>query len=113
MSENIKKKVSIVKKIRNYFLAGIVVLIPIGITIYFSLFVERAFSNLLPKYLNPNNLLPVDIPGLEILITFFLITFIGMLSVTFVGKYFLNLNEKLLSRIPVLKTIFNGIDIKD
>tara|TARA_B100000963_G_C22441151_1_gene586635 strand:- start:106 stop:729 length:624 start_codon:yes stop_codon:yes gene_type:complete len=109
MSENIKKKVSIVKKIRNYFLAGIVVLIPIGITIYFSLFVERAFSNLLPKYLNPNNLLPVDIPGLEILITFFLITFIGMLSVTFVGKYFLNLNEKLLSRIPVLKTIFNGL----
>ena len=109
MTENTKKKVSIIKKIRNYFLAGIVVLIPIGITIYFSLFVERAFSNLLPKYLNPNNLLPFDIPGLEILITFFLITFIGMLSVTFVGKYFLNLNERLLSRIPVLKTIFNGL----
>ena len=90
MVENTKKKISMVKKIRNYFLAGIVVLIPIGITIYFSLFVERAFSNLLPKYLNPNNLLPFDIPGLEILI-FFLITFIGMLSVTFVGKYFLNL----------------------
>jgi len=109
MTEITKKKVSVVKKIRNYFLAGIVVLIPIGITIYFSLFVERAFSNLLPKYLNPNSLLPFDIPGLEILITFFLITFIGMLSVTFVGKYFLNLNKKLLSRIPVLKTIFNGL----
>ena len=109
MTEITKKKFSVVKKIRNYFLAGIVVLIPIGITIYFSLFVERAFSNLLPKYLNPNSLLPFDIPGLEILITFFLITFIGMLSVTFVGKYFLNLNKKLLSRIPVLKTIFNGL----
>ena len=109
MAENTKKKISMVKKIRNYFLAGIVVLIPIGITIYFSLFVERAFSNLLPKYLNPNNLLPFDIPGFKILITFFLITFIGMLSVTFVGKYFLNLNERLLNRIPVLKTIFNGL----
>lgn len=109
MSENNIKKISIFKKIRNYFLAGIVVLIPIGITIYFSIFVERAFSNLLPKYLNPNNLLPIDIPGLEILITFFIITFIGMLSVTFVGKYFLNLNEKLFSKIPVLKTIFNGL----
>ena len=32
-----------------------------------------------------------------------------MLSVTFVGKYFLNLNERLLNRIPVLKTIFNGL----
>lgn len=104
-----KDKASIIKKIRNYFLAGIVVLIPIGITIYFSIFIERAFSNLLPKYLNPNNLLPIDVPGLEILITFFIITFIGMLSVTFVGKYFLNLNEKLFNKIPVLKTIFNGL----
>ena len=102
-------KASIIKKIRNYFLAGIVVLIPIGITIYFSIFIERAFSNLLPKYLNPNNLLPIDVPGLEILITFFIITFIGMLSVTFVGKYFLSLNEKLFNKIPVLKTIFNGL----
>ena len=75
------KKISFLAKIRNYFLAGIVVLIPIGITIYFSIFVERAFSNLLPKYLNPNNFLPFDIPGLEILITFCIITFIGMLSV--------------------------------
>ena len=74
MEQKNKKKISLVKKIRNYFLAGIVVLIPIGITVYFSLFVERAFSNLLPKYLNPNNLLPFDIPGLEILITFFLIS---------------------------------------
>ena len=103
------KKISFLAKIRNYFLAGIVVLIPIGITIYFSIFVERAFSNLLPKYLNPNNLLPFDIPGLEILITFCIITFIGMLSVTFVGRYFINLNTKLFNRIPVLKTIFNGL----
>ena len=104
-----KKKISFLAKIRNYFLTGVVVLIPIGITVYFSIFVERAFSNLLPRYLNPNNLLPYDIPGLEILITFFIITFIGMLSVTIVGKYFINLNEKLFNRIPVLKTIYNGL----
>ena len=110
MLKNNEEKISVFKKIRNYFLAGIVVLIPIGITIYFSIFVERSFSNLLPKYLNPNNLIvPFNIPGLEILDYFFLITFIGMLSVTFVGKYFLNLNEKLFNRIPVLKTIFNGL----
>lgn len=104
-----KKKISFLAKIRNYFLTGVVVLIPISITVYFSIFVERAFSNLLPRYLNPNNLLPYDIPGLEILITFFIITFIGMLSVTIVGKYFINLNEKLFNRIPVLKTIYNGL----
>lgn len=104
-----KKKVSFLIRIRNYFLAGVVVLIPIGITVYFSIFVERAFSKLLPKYLNPNNFLPFDIPGLEILITLVIITFIGMLSLTFVGKYFLNLNEKIFNKIPVLKTIYNGL----
>ena len=100
-----KKKFQYLKN--SKLLAGIVVLIPIGITIYFSIFVERAFSNLLPKYLNPNNLLPFNIPGLRFLITFFIITFIIFFS--FVGKYFLNLNEKLFNRIPVLKTIFNGL----
>lgn len=104
-----KKKVSFLIRIRNYFLAGVVVLIPIGITVYFSIIVERAFSKLLPKYLNPNNFLPFDIPGLEILITLIIITFIGMLSLTFVGKYFLNLNEKIFNKIPVLKTIYNGL----
>jgi uncharacterized membrane protein len=103
------KKVSFLAKIRNYFFAGIVVLIPIGITIYLTFFIERIFSDLLPKKINPNQYLPFDIPGLEILITFILITIIGMFSVTFVGKFFLRWNERLFDKIPVLKTIYKGL----
>ena len=96
-------------KIRNYFLAGIVVLIPLGITVYMTILFEKIFSDLLPKAINPNQYLPFNIPGLEILITFVLITLIGMFSVTIVGKYFINLNERIFDKIPVLKTIFKGL----
>ena len=62
---NIKK--SIFSKIRNNFIAGIVVLIPIGITLYLTLFLIRISGKIIPKEINPNNYLPFDIPGVEIL----------------------------------------------
>ena len=72
---NIKK--SIFAKIRNNFIAGIVVLIPIGITLYLTLFFIRISGNIIPKEINPNNYLPFNIPGLEILIALIFITLIG------------------------------------
>ena len=75
-----KVKKSIFIRLRNYFITGAIVLIPIGITIYLSLFVIKISSSLLPKTINPNNYLPFDIPGIEILITIILITIIGGIS---------------------------------
>ena len=72
-----EKKSSIFARIRNYFIAGIVVLIPIGITIYLTIFLVAISSKIIPKEINPNHYLPYNIPGLEILIAVFLITFIG------------------------------------
>ena len=81
-----KKKTSIFARIRNYFFAGAVVLIPIGITIYLSIFIIKFSSKLLPKEINPNNYLPVDIIGIEIFIAFIFVTIIGWLSLSFLGK---------------------------
>ena len=82
----LRKKKSILTKLRNNFIAGVVVLIPIGITIYLTLFIVRISSKILPKELNPNNYLPYNVPGVEILISIILITFIGWLSLSFLGK---------------------------
>ena len=81
-------KRSIFAKIRNNFIAGVVVLIPIGITLYLTLFIIRFSSKVIPKEINPNNYLPFDIPGVEILIALIIITFIGWLSLSFLGKKF-------------------------
>ena len=105
----LKKKRRLFVKFRNYFITGIVVLIPIGITLYFTLFIIKISSTLLPKEINPNHYLPYNIPGLEILIAVILITFIGWLSLSFIGRNLLNIFNNLLKRIPILRTIYSAI----
>ena len=56
--QNIKK--SVFSSIRNNFIAGIVVLIPIGITLYLTLFIIRISGRIIPKEINPNNYLPFN-----------------------------------------------------
>ena len=90
MTKQTNKK-SFLARLRNNFIAGIVVLIPIGITLYLTLFIIRISGNIIPKEINPNNYLPFDIPGVEIFIALFLITFIGWLSLSFIGKKFFEL----------------------
>ena len=107
--EKPQKKRSIFKSIRNYFIAGVVVLIPIGITVYLTLFTIKVSSKILPKELNPNHYLPYNIPGVEIIISIFLITLIGWLSLSFIGRRLLKLFEDILKRIPILRTIYSAI----
>ena len=108
MSEPSFKK-SIFAKIRNNFIAGVVVLIPIGITLYLTLFIIRISSKVIPKEINPNNYLPFDIPGVEILTALVIITFIGWLSLSFLGKKFFELFNNILKKIPILRTIYSAI----
>ena len=105
-----RKKGSILSRLRNYFFAGAVVLIPIGITLYLSLFIIKVSTKLLPKELNPNSYLNFEIPGIEIIIAIFLITFIGWLSLSFLGKKIFELINRILKRIPILRTIYSAIN---
>ena len=104
-----EKKRSFLARIRNYFIAGVVVLIPIGITVYLTIFLISVSSNILPKEINPNHYLPYEIPGVEIAISLILITFIGWLSLSFIGKRLLIIFNNILKRIPILRTIYSAI----
>ena len=108
MSNNPIKK-SIFAKIRNNFIAGIVVLIPIGITLYLTLFIIKISGRIVPKEINPNNYLPFDVPGLEILIAVIIITIFGWLSLSFLGKKFFEIFNNILKKIPILRTIYSAI----
>jgi uncharacterized membrane protein len=108
MTKKIKKR-SLTLILRNYFITGVVVLIPIGFTLYLSKILISISSKLIPQNLNPNNYLPFAIPGIEILISIFLITFVGGLSLSFLGKRILKLIDDLFKRIPFLRTIYTAI----
>jgi len=105
---NLNKK-SIFAKIRNNFIAGIVVLIPIGITLYLTLFLVRISGKIIPKEINPNNYLPFNVPGVEILMALLIITFTGWLSLSFLGKKFFEFFNNILKKIPILRTIYSAI----
>ncbi len=109
MSEIKKRKASFINKLRNYFFTGVVVLIPIGITLYLTKFIIQVSSKLIPKEINPNHYLPFSIPGLEIVLSIFLITLVGGLSLSFLGKKILQLIDDLFKKIPFLRTIYTAI----
>tara|TARA_S200000501_G_scaffold118617_1_gene111398 strand:- start:84 stop:701 length:618 start_codon:yes stop_codon:yes gene_type:complete len=108
MKKNIKKK-SLALVLRNYFITGVVVLIPIGFTLYLSKFLISLSSKIIPENINPNNYLPYAIPGIEIIISILFITFVGGLSLSFFGKKILKVIDDLFKRIPLLRTIYSAI----
>ena len=107
--EKKSKRKSLSLTLRNYFIAGVVVLIPIGFTLYLSKILIGISSNLIPKNLNPNHYLPFDIPGIEIVISILLITLVGGLSLSFFGRRILKLIDDLFKRIPFLRTVYSAI----
>ena len=104
-----KKKRSITLILRNYFITGVVVLIPIGFTLYLSKILIGVSSRIIPENINPNSYLPYAIPGIEILISVILITIVGGLSLSFLGKRILKLIDDLFKRIPFLRTVYSAI----
>ena len=108
MKKNRMKR-SLIAKLRNYFITGVVVLIPIGITLYLTLFIVKISAGFIPKEINPNNYMPFSIPGLEILLSIIFIIFVGWLSLSFIGRKLLKLVNDLFKKIPVPKTIYSTI----
>ncbi len=109
MSSFRRKRISFLARLRNYFITGIVVLVPIGITLYLTKFFISVSSKLVPQGINPNSYLPFAIPGLEIVLSIIFITFIGGLSLSFIGKKFLQIFNDILKKIPILRPIYSAI----
>ena len=107
IKDNKKKSLTLI--LRNYFITGIVVLIPIGFTLYLTKFIIGISSNIIPQNINPNNYLPYAIPGIEILISIIFITLVGGLSLSFLGKRVLKFIDDLFKKIPFLRTIYSAI----
>ena len=104
-----RKKKLFALKLRNYFFTGVVVLIPIGFTLYLTKILISVSSRLIPSEINPNTYLHFSIPGLEIILTIIFITTIGYLSLSFLGKKLLQIVDDLFKKIPILRTIYSAI----
>lgn len=108
-----KAKLDLGAKIRGYFIAGLLVVVPITITLYFAFFVVTSIdgwvAGLLPAQYNPNNYLPFSIPGLGLIAVFMALVVIGFFAANFFGRFLIRISEYLLDRVPVVKTIYGAI----
>jgi len=98
---------------RNYFITGIIVVAPIGLTIYLvSLivnFIDEKVTPFIPLRYHPETYLPFAIPGIGVVIVVIALTLIGWLTTGLVGRTVVKVGENLLDRMPVIRTIYSAL----
>ncbi len=107
-----QSKLTLGARIRGYFIAGILLVAPLTITLYAATFfvttVDKWVAGALPESYNPNTYLPVSIPGFGLLIVFIALVIIGFFAANVLGKFFIRFSEYLLDRVPVVRTLYGS-----
>lgn len=100
-------------RLRNYFLTGFVVCAPLAITIYltwsFIGWVDSWVKPYLPARYNPDNYLPFAVPGFGLIVALVLITLIGFLTANIIGRSIVSFGERLLDRMPLVRSIYKAL----
>ena len=106
-------KRGLLARLRTYFLTGIVVSAPVGITIWliwlFIAFVDRSVVPLIPDAYNPSDMLGVSVPGIGVVVVLIVVTLIGFMVTNFFGRYMFRFGERMVARVPVVRTIYGVI----
>ena len=104
------RKRGLLARLRTYFLTGIVVSAPVGITIWliwlFVAFVDDTVVPLIPDAYNPSDVIGVSVPGIGVIVVLLVVTIIGFLVTNFFGRFMIKLGENIVSRVPVVRTIY-------
>lgn len=108
-----KHGLSMGTRLRNYFLAGILITAPVGLTIYiawlFINWVDQTVLPLVPPEYNPENYLPFSIPGIGLIIVLIVLTLIGAITAGLFGRLTRQLIETILNRLPIIRSIYSAI----
>ena len=106
-------RVGLLHRLRNYFLTGIIVAAPIGITLFiawqFITFVDNRVTPLIPHRYNPESYLPFDIPGLGLIVAVVVLTLVGAVTANFLGRTIVAIGERLVARMPVIRTVYGAL----
>jgi uncharacterized membrane protein len=100
-------------RVRGYFLAGILVTAPIGITLWFTWAIITFFDGtvvpLIPAHYNPETYLPIPLPGLGLVLAVIVLVLVGWLAAGLMGRWLVRMSEQLMARMPVVRNIYSAI----
>jgi uncharacterized membrane protein len=106
----VKPAPGLMSRIRTYFLTGLVVAGPVAVTLWliwwFVTWVDGLVRPFIPKMYRPETYLPIQIPGLGLIIVFLALTLLGFLTANLIGRKLVDLGEGLLSRMPIVRPIY-------
>ncbi|MEM5492407.1 DUF502 domain-containing protein [Hoeflea sp. AS16] len=112
MTEKIKR-IGAGRRLRNYFLTGLIIVAPLAITAYltwtFIGWVDSWVKPYIPAIYNPDYYLPFAVPGFGLVTALFLITMIGFLTANLVGRSVISFGESLLDRMPLVRSLYKGL----
>lgn len=98
---------------KTYFLTGLVVASPVGITIYLALafidLIDRNIKPLIPEVYNPETYLPFPLPGIGLVFLFLMLTVLGFFAANFLGRYLIRIGERILNRMPIVRSVYNTL----
>jgi uncharacterized membrane protein len=99
------------KRLRTYIVTGLLVWVPLGITVFLVKFmvdfVDRSLLLLPPDY-RPDTLLGIHIPGLGIVLTLVVLVLTGLLAANFFGRKLVSIWESILQRIPLVRSVYSA-----
>ncbi len=98
--------------LRTYFISGLLVWLPIWVTLLVIKFLVDILSKsllLLPPQYQPDYLLGVHVPGIGVIITLVVILLTGLFAANFVGKRLLALGDAIMARIPLVRSVYTGV----
>jgi uncharacterized membrane protein len=108
-----RKRNRLVERLRSYFIAGILVIGPITLTLYliwlFIHAIDNLVTSLLPDQYNPETYLPFSIPGLGLVIGVVVLTLVGALTAGYLGRILLRVGERVVARMPVVRSIYSTV----
>lgn len=100
-------------RLRNYFLTGLVIAGPIGITLWltwtFIKWVDGWVKPFVPKIYNPDTYLPFPVPGFGLIVAIFVLTIVGFLAANFLGRSLIGIGEGIVGRMPLVRNIYSGL----
>jgi len=98
-------------RLRNYFLAGVLVTAPISITFWLTwriiTFIDDRITPMIPPQWNPETYLPFGVPGLGLIVALISLTLIGFLAAGYLGRMTMRLGERIVGRVPVVRSVYS------
>ena len=102
-----------IARLRSYFLTGLVIAAPISITVYVAWwviqFIDTWFKPFIPDFYNPDNYLPFAVPGIGLLVAFFMLTVLGALTANLFGRTVVGYGERVLKRMPGVRNLYSAL----